>query len=482
MRVAPLFVPVALLLAPAALAQSVASSSVQDAVKNGTVRVMIAFTVPVTRGATAPEPGSSQAAAAIQAKRHDIESSFAPGEFVLLRGYSHINAMAGEVNAAGLARLMANSAVLRVDLDEGGTGNLNQGLPLANIDLVKSLGLSGAGVTLAVIDTGYDSDHADLSDDLTGEACFCSGGGGCCPGGSSTQVGVGAAEDDHGHGTNVSGIITSAGNIAPEGGAPDADIVAVKVMDSSNSFCCSSDVVAGLDWIIANRPEVDVVNMSLGTAALFAGDCDNATAFTMAFATAINTLRSNGVAVFVSSGNNGSGTQMQAPACVASAISVGAVYDSNVGPVFALGCFDATTAADQVTCFTNSDSVTDLMAPGAPMTSSGIGGGTSTFYGTSQASPLAAACAALLLEDDPTLTPGQVEALLEASPVSVTDTTNSLSFPRVDCLAALGEQEPEPVPVLSPLGLSALGIAILLAAACVSRVGRGIRSDLSVPS
>ena len=66
---------------------------------------------------------------------------------------------------------------------------------------------------------------------------------------------------------------------------------------------------------------------------LFTGNCDNVNAFTMAYATAINTLRTNGVTVFVSSGNEGSGTEMPAPACVANAISVGAVWDSNVGLV-----------------------------------------------------------------------------------------------------------------------------------------------------
>ena len=102
-------------------------------------------------------------------------------------------------------------------------------------------------------------------------------GNGCCPNGQTTQSGAGAAEDDNGHGTNVSGIITANGVVAPEGSAPEAGIVAVKVLDSSNGFCCTSDVIAALDWIFANRPDVDVVNMSLGTNVRFAGHCDAAT-------------------------------------------------------------------------------------------------------------------------------------------------------------------------------------------------------------
>jgi len=220
--------------------------------------------------------------------------------------------------------------------------------------------------------------------------------------------------------------------------------VAIKVLDSSSSFCCSSDVIAGLDWILTNRPDVDLVNMSLGTFALFAGDCDDDTAITMAYASAIDALRERGVPVFVAAGNNASGTQMSAPACIANSIAVGAVYDANVGLRNWGTCTDATTVADQVTCFSNSNSKTDLFAPGALTTSTGMGGGTSTFGGTSQATPTAAACAALLLDKVPGLTPDQLETALESSSTLVTDATNGLFFPRLDCLQA-GE------PCIAPL-------------------------------
>ena len=112
-----------LLLAQAALAQPVVSTAVQEAVKDGgTVRVMIAFDVPALRGPAAAQLGSPQAAAAIQAVGADIEVSFAPGEFAVAHRYSHVNALAGEVGQAGLTRLLAHPAVLRVDIDEGGAG------------------------------------------------------------------------------------------------------------------------------------------------------------------------------------------------------------------------------------------------------------------------------------------------------------------------------------------------------------------------
>ena len=359
--------------------------------------------------------------------------------FRLARRYTFVNALAGEVTAGVLAALLADPRVLRVDLDQGGTGTLTEALPLAEVTDFKANGYDGQGVVAAVLDSGYDSDHADLSDDLVGESCFCSGGGGCCPGGGSTGSGTGSAEDDHGHGTNVTGIITSKGVVAPEGGAPEVEIVAVKVLDSNNAFCCSSDVIAGMDWVLANRPDVDLVNMSLGTSARYAGNCDNANAFTMAYAAAVNALRTRGVPVFVSSGNDASATEMRAPACVAAAISVGAVYDTDIGPANWGICSDPATAADVVTCWTNSNSTTDIFAPGCWTTAPGLGGGTSTYAGTSQASPTVASCAALLLDKAPNLTPDQIEEALESSTTLVTDPKNGLSFPRLDCLKA-GEQ------------------------------------------
>jgi hypothetical protein len=373
----------------------------------------------------------------VSAAQDRVLRALRAGDLVLHRRFRALPSLAGEITAAGVETLKSLPGVLRVDLDEGGAGSLAQAVPLTNSDDVQALGFTGDGVTVAILDSGVDTDHPDLGDDLDGQACFCSDSGrGCCPNRSTTQFGPGAAEDDHGHGSNVAGIVTSAGRVAPRGVAPDAKIVAIKVLDRNNSFCCSSDVIAGLDWILNNRSDVDLVNVSLGTFATFTGDCDNAASFTMAFARAIDTLRAMGVTTFVSSGNNGSGTDMQAPACVASAVSVGAVYDSNVGSVSILGCTDPTTAADQVTCFTNSNSVTDLFAPGAPITSAWLAGGISTFYGTSQASPHAAACAADLLQAFPILTPSSIESALEATGPRVTDATNGLSFPRVDCLAA----------------------------------------------
>jgi subtilisin family serine protease len=122
------------------------------------------------------------------------------------------------------------------------------------------------------------------------------------------------------------------------------------------------------------------------------------------------------------------------------------VYDSAFG-AFSFGsvCSHPSTAADQIACFSNSGSELDLLAPGAFITSSGLGGGVSTFAGTSQAAPHAAGAAALLLQRDPTLTPDAVEGALETSGVPITDLRNGITTKRIDVAAALQAQPPEPV-------------------------------------
>ncbi len=438
---------------------------VERLVGEPSARVMVVFEVPE------PRSGGSDGLrrSVIRSTRERLIAALPEGGFTLRHQYESVEAMALDVSWDALQALAADPAVLRIDLDEGGQGGMAQSRSLIGADTLQTLGFSGSGIQAAVIDSGIDSDHPALVGRVIGERCFCSGSGGCCPGGGSNESGVGSGEDDHGHGTNVSGIV-GAGNIGGlvnpyRGVAPQVELVAVKVLDSSNSFCCTSDVVAGLDWIVSDRPDVDVVNMSLGTFSLFAGDCDGLNAITLAFASAVNTLRARGVLTTVSSMNNGSGTSMAAPACISGTLSVGAVWDANVGGASANGCFDATTAADQVACFSNSNASTDLFAPGAPTTSSGLGGGSSTYYGTSQAAPAVAGCIAALLGEDPTLTAAQIEAALEASPTQVVDATNGLSFPRLDCLDAadrlgLLEVIGEPVPVMGPLGRGLLGLLL----------------------
>jgi subtilisin family serine protease len=387
------------------------------------------------------------------------------------RRFERVPAFAGSVTASGLMRLARNPDVLRVSLDTPVRIQLGQAVPLVRIDTLHERGLEGAGRKLAVIDTGVDLDHPELEDRIVAQQCFCQGddgigGDGCCPNGLDTQSGPGAAEDDHGHGTRVTGVAASAGVppefVPPKGCAPEVAIVAVRVLDGSGDGV-TSDVIAGLDWIAANHPDTDAVNLSLGGDE-YEGDCDGEDADTMAYADSIDELEANGTVTVAASGNNGWSNAMLSPACIAKAVSVGAVYDSDVGSRTNFGCTDATTQADQVTCWSNASTTTDVFAPGIPMYTSTKGGGRSTGAGTSYASPMVAGCAALLRDAQPRASAAAIARALVQSPTTVVDTSSGRSYPRLDCVKAVDFVSPG-VPAL-PAGPTASGVlALLLAAA-----------------
>ena len=219
-------------------------------------------------------------------------------------------------------------------------------------------------------------------------------------------------------------------------------------MLDSNSTGFVSDWVAGLDWVRVNQAALNVriINMSLGTFALYPGNCD---AQEPTVAAIVSQLTAAGVAIFASTGNQGSANRIASPACNSGVIGVGATYDSDLGPEPDSGtyqsrfggswpvCADDPTSLQKITCFTNSDATMDIVAPGAQITAPGLGGGTSTFWGTCQASPTAAGVAALMLQARPALTPAQIETTLKTTGTPVTDAKNGLSFPLINALNAI---------------------------------------------
>src|SRR6185295_2281111 len=166
--------------------------------------------------------------------------------------------------------------------------------------------------------------------------------------------------------------------------------------------------------------------------------CDNSDATAAGMAFEVNALRARGIPVFAPSGNAGVANGMSAPACVSAAISVGGTYDANVGTVvYNEICTDATTAVDQVGCYSNSSAATDLLAPGGRITTSAVGGGVATDVGTSFSAPHAAACAALLAQADPGIRAAAIETTLKATGHPIFDPKSGVTLPRIDCLAAV---------------------------------------------
>ncbi len=395
-----------------------------------------------------PPPGPARGAA-IRDRQGRVIAALPPGAFAVSRRYAHIAAFAGRARRAAIDALASHPDVARVYLDGRVKRTLAQGTALIGSDAANAQGFTGDGITVAVIDSGIDASHADLSDDLVAEQCFCndhpSPQKGCCPNGNPTQSGAGAAAETDGHGTSVAGIVTSGGVVAAEGVAPDAEIAAIRVFGNQGGGLFS-DIAAALDWVLANHVTlgIRVVNLSLGDG-VERGDPGAFPCTGSATADAVASLTAVGIAVFASSGNDGHDGGISFPACVPDAISVGGVYDGNVGPASWCGnascsvilCTDNPTAADAFVCHTSSGPLLDLLAPDWRTDTPADGGGTTAFGGTSASCPYAAGEAAVLLEADPSLTPTGLRTLMKAHGPLVTNADNGETYRRTDLGAAL---------------------------------------------
>jgi len=367
----------------------------------------------------------------VLAKRHDqvkatrlgVLADSAQYDFTEKTILKNVPALIGTVtSAAGVRALAKDPRVARIDLDPGGSAHLASSVPSIGANLRHQQLNNGEGVVVAVIDSGVDSDHPNLQDSLVHEACFLDNDGqvdgvGLCPNGSDRQFGTGAAEDDRGHGTHVTGIITYSSTGTLTGVAPEADIVSIKALDSNGRFQYASEIVAAMDYVLSN-PElnVQVVNLSLGTDSLFSGDCDDSRSYSMAAASVVNSLRAAGVVTVASAGNASSTGQMGFPACLRNVISVGASNDDG---------FPAS--------FTNSSPTTDMFGPGVNVSSSWLGGGLRSSNGTSMAAPHVAGCAALLMQTGDFESVDEVETWLEDSDKSVVVPASGLAYPQLDC-------------------------------------------------
>jgi len=169
----------------------------------------------------------------------------------------------------------------------GGGGSASQVVP-AGVQRIGaepgSFWWTGAGVGVAIVDTGLDLGHDDLQP--LGDSCFSAFTASC--------------QDDNGHGTHVGGTVAARNNsLDVVGVAPEATLYAVKVLDASGSGS-DSTVMAGLDWIAqfgaGLAPPIRVVNMSLGRR----GSLDDNPALRQV----VQMLRAQGISIVVSAGND----------------------------------------------------------------------------------------------------------------------------------------------------------------------------------
>jgi len=355
----------------------------------------------------------------LAALEHRFASSATAVGMLDLRGLSHLPVVFGQILPEKLLELAALPEVYAVEEDrpiraarvEG--GDLTRATQLRN-----QQGGTGAGIGVAVLDTGVDNSHAELASRVVREGNF------------TDDPGSGT-DDGDGHGTAVAGIIAGTSG----GMAPQANIWAIKILDDSGSGELSWEIDA-LNTLFAQRNAsggLHVINMSLGENRHFNTTCDGASP---AEATALNQLANAGVAIFVASGNEAVKNGVSVPACLSAAVAVGAVYDANLGPANFGDCSDSTTAADKITCYSNSGAPLDLLAPADCARTPRPGGGHfGCFNGTSAAAPYAAGVAAQLLSANPGTTATELIAAMTSTGRPRTD-SNGITRNRIDAISA----------------------------------------------
>lgn len=452
------------LAAPASAARlvdaKVADAAVRRVASEGRVRVLVMLRPQVAVPALPPDAALKRTAEAeprpllhpkVRVQVDRVLSALPRrSQARVLRRFERIPAIVMEVDAGALSALARDPRVLRVDADAAGgmASAPDESTVLNQMHQLPELGFAGSGMKVAIVDSGIDTDHADFRGRIVGQQCYCAAN--CCPNGAATQSGAGAAEDDQGHGTNVAGIIGGDGTVAPRGALPAVSLVAVKMLDRNGRFSTTADALSALDWLAAQHPDVDAVNLSIGTDALFAGDCDSSAAWTQALAVAVANLNALGAVVTSSAGNQGNANAMSAPACLRGVVSTGATWDFSGGAVTFLGCTETSTAPKQLACFSNRSATTDLFAAGAFVRAPGFNGGTSSFGGTSQAAPMAAACAVALKQAVPASTVAQRIDAMTLSTQRIADPAVNRQYPFLDCRDALRLLDPSifaPIPL-----------------------------------
>ena len=354
--------------------------------------------------------------------------------------YKYIPYIALTVDAAGLEALLDSPLVTGVYEDSLDEPLLDSSVPIIGADDVWAAGYDGSGYAIAVLDTGVQWNHEFFggvsSSRVITEACYSRGedwynpgaqGSLCAPEPHVADPDVplcwAGASNICSHGTHVGGIAAgshASDTVAYDGVAPGADIIAIQVFSYFESeqdvLSWNSDQLLGLERVydMSFTYNIAAVNMSLG-GGRYTDYCDSDPR-----KAAIDNLLSVGIATVIASGNGYYTDGINAPACISSAVAVGATRDD-----------------DTVVPFSNSSEMVDLLAPGVGVNSSIPDNAYAEKNGTSMSAPHVAGAWALLKQAAPVATVGDILAVLQDTGVPVTDARNGVTKPRIQVDAAL---------------------------------------------
>jgi len=436
----------------------VASRLIAKASREGPQRVIVGLDAGfIPEGKLSKSSRASQRGD-ISARQDTLMAGLAAWHAIELRRFQFIPFMVLQADARALERLATLPIVASLEADRAERPVMDSSNEVIGSPVAWGLGYDGDGWAVAVLDTGVDKTHPFFAtrSNVVSEACYSSTDQGekattVCPDGQEVSTATGSGVncpleiDGCDHGTHVAGSVAGNDDRGPNYGvARAADIIAIQVFASfdddpscagSSTLCAlsfPSDQVAALERVYSLRNEFNIaaVNMSLGGGNYTdEAECDSDHSSRKA---AIDNLRSVGIATVVASGNSNSRDSISTPACISSAVSVGATTDS-----------------DQISSFSNVADFLDLLAPGSAITSSVPGGGLASWQGTSMAAPHVAGAWAVLRQKSPESDVAAILAALRDTGTSVDDnrsngTVTDMRRINVDlALDAFGQKLPE---------------------------------------
>jgi subtilisin family serine protease len=383
----------------------------------------------------------------------------------IVRRFRTVPMVAAEVSATGRARLQAAPGVAAVVPDRYYRVDQTSSDPAVGSSALPPA--TGTGWTVAILDTGVDTNHPYIANRTgtgvdghgDGGACFAGDCPGAAPG--DPAFGVAAAQPcavtGCDHGTHVAGIAVgdaSKVTITGVGGmAPGAGLYPMRVFTTTSdpnvcgsSVPCASafesDVLAALEHLLDEAPHYHFasVNLSLGDESPHTTSCaDPNVPGEVGIASVIGQLRDQGIAVVAAAGNHGDATAISFPACVDGALAVAAQDTSgNIAP------------------FSDASPLVAFAAPGVNILSSLPGGSFGRKSGTSMAAPAVAGAFALLRQAAPNQTLAALVALLKSTASKAADLrteANGAVYPGLNVAAALATlgfaapPQPPPAPV-----------------------------------
>ncbi len=404
----------------------------------GRVRVIVRLEPTAVFGAQSLDEG-----VALDAAQTAVLIQLADTDTRLVADYHFIPYMALEVDTAALNLLADMPLVSVIEEDVPAPPDLSSTIPLIAADQAWQEGYTGVGQTVAILDTGVDNTHPAFTiggSRIVSEACYSTTSAyyestSLCPNQAAASTAPGSADDcvaetagystarrNCEHGTHVAGI--AAGNDGQMAGvAKDATIISIQIYSlfTSRTWCgtadCvlsfTSDQISALERVYDLRDAYDIaaVNMSLG-GGRYTDICDSSEYGRKA---AIDQLRQAGIATIVSAGNNGYRDALSSPACISTAVSVGATDDQ-----------------DNVASFSNRADFLDLFAPGTAVVAPIPGGGTGTKQGTSMAAPHVTGAWAIIKQAHPEASVDQVLAVMKQNGEPVLDTYDPSPAPRLN--------------------------------------------------